>query len=252
MTGVPPAPNGYTRFQTAGADVVALAPCADSVRQALAGGSLHAYAARHAHRRELRGRGKAFAVPLPDGITRVVVRHSQHGGLLAPLTGDRFLPPTRAPRELSVALRLASAGVPTPDVVAYATYPAWLGVLRRSDVATSEVVGGRDLTTVLAPASRPSDISEILVAVAGLLRALERAGARHPDLNLGNVLIAGDSPRALVIDVDRILFELPGRAVGSANVRRLLRSARKLRALGRIDVTDAELGALARSAGHAP
>lgn len=252
MTGVHPVPHGYTRFQTAGADVVALATCADSVRRALAGGTLHSYAANHPEKRELRGRGKAYAAPLPDGATRVVIRHSQHGGLLAPITGDRFFAPTRAPHELSVALELAASGVPTPDVVAYATYPTWLGAFQRADVATREVVGGRDLANILSQGSRPRDLSAIIAATTTLLRAMESAGARHPDLNLANVLIDGGAPSAIVIDVDRIVFEPPGASVGAANVRRLVRSARKLRDLGRIDVTDQELGTLASSAGHAP
>ena len=233
----------------AGAEVVALAACAASVRQAIAAGSLHGYAARHPAHRELRGRGKAYAVPLPDDATRVVVRHSQHGGMLASVTGDRFFAPTRAPHELNVSIQLAASGVATPDVVAFATYPAWYGVFRRADVATREIVGGRDLTTVLAGGSRPRDVSSIIAATATLLRALEGAGARHPDLNLGNVLIVADA-RAYVIDVDRIVFEAPGPDVGAANVRRLLRSARKLRDAQRIELTDQELAALASSAGH--
>jgi len=249
VTGVSSLPNGYTRFETAGAEVVTLAVCADSVRQAMSVGSLHAYAETHPASRELRGRGKAYAVPLPDGTTHVVVRHSQHGGMLASVTGDRFLAPTRAPHELNVALQLAASGVATPDVVAFATYPDWFGVFRRADVATREIVGGRDLTSVLAVGSRPRDIASVIAATCALLRALESAGARHPDLNLGNVLIAGGA-HAFVIDVDRVVFESPGRSVGRANVRRLVRSARKLRTAGRIDVADAELGALAASAGH--
>jgi 3-deoxy-D-manno-octulosonic acid kinase len=202
----------------------------------------------------MHGRGAAYAVTLPDGETRVVVRHSRHGGLLAPVTGDRFLPPTRAPRELDTALRLAQAGVATPEVIAYATYPAG-AVFRRSDVATREVVGGRDLSHVFAAGQRADDLSVVIAATATLLRALEHAGARHPDLNIANVLIVAHDEygqRAFVIDVDRITFGKPGDAsVGAANVRRLLRSARKMRAQGRIDVSDAELSTLAASAGHA-
>lgn len=247
------APAGYTRFLLSGADVVALGTCADAVRRAFSARSLYAYAASHPARRELRGRGAAYAVPLPDGETRVVVRHSRHGGLLGPVTGDRFLPPTRAPRELDTALRLAATGVATPQVIAYATYPAG-AVFRRSDVATREVVGGHDLSAALAVRKRPVDLTAMLHATADLLRALESAGARHPDLNVGNVLIvtdAGGAPRALVLDVDRVEFGKPGdRAVGAANLRRLLRSARKLRSHERIAVTDAELTALATAAGH--
>ena len=249
-----PAPVGYTRFVLNGADVVALGACADAVRRAVGERSLYDYAATHPNRRELRGRGVAYAVPLPDEETRVVVRHSRHGGLLAPVTGDRFLAPTRAPHELRTALRLAGAGVPTPEVIAYATYPAG-SVFQRSDVATREVVGGRDLAHVLAVPDDAAARASALDATAELLLALERAGARHPDLNVTNVLIVpadGGSARALVLDVDRVVFGTPGDgAAGDANVRRLLRSARKLRSNGRITVTDAELSGLAAAAGHA-
>lgn len=254
MIAEPRAPAGYTRFLLSGADVVALGVCADAVRQALGARSLYAYAATHPARRELRGRGAAYAVPLPDGATRVVVRHSRHGGLLAPVTGDRFLPPTRAPHELRTALRLAEAGVETPEVIAYATYPAG-SVFRRSDVATREIIGGRDLAAVLAAPNVTPDLPAVLDATARLLRALESAGARHPDLNIMNVLIVGEPGgvrRAVVLDVDRVAFGRPGDpTIGAANLRRLLRSAHKLRARATIAVSDADLSRLAKSAGHA-
>ena len=250
MTG---APAGYTRFLQGSADVVALGACAEAVRRAVGARSLYDYAATHPNRRELRGRGVAYAVPLPDGETRVVVRHSRHGGLLAPVTGDRFLPPTRAPHELRTALRLAEAHVPTPEVIAYATYPAG-AMFRRSDVATREVVGGKDLGDVLARGGDGEARTKALGATAELLRALERAGARHPDLNVTNVLIVatdGLPPRALVLDVDRVVFGQRGDVrIGAANVRRLLRSVHKLRANGRITISDEELSRLAADAGH--
>lgn len=247
------APAGYTRFLQGSANVVALGAFAEAVRRAVGARSLYDYAATHPGRRELRGRGVAYAVPLPDGETRVVIRHSRHGGLLAPVTGDRFFAPTRAPHELRTALRLAEAHVPTPEVIAYATYPAG-AVFRRSDVATREVVGGKDLADVLAPADDGEARSAALAATAELLRALERAGAHHPDLNVTNVLIVatnGLPPRALVLDVDRVGFGERGNVrIGAANVRRLLRSARKLRASGRIVVSDDELSRLATATGH--
>jgi hypothetical protein len=248
-----PAPEGYTRFVHRGIDVVALGACADAVRRALADTSLYAYAAAHPGRRELRGRGAAYAVPLPDNETRVVVRHSRHGGLLAPVTGDRFLAPTRAPHELATAIRLARSGVPTPEVVAYATYPAGT-LLRRSDVATREVVGGSDLGAVLAASGTEEARADVWRATARLLRALERAGARHPDLNAGNVLVvanAGDERQALVIDVDRVVFGAPGdRRAGAANLERLVRSLRKLRGQGRLTASDAEIAMLTSLAGE--
>ena len=152
-------------------------------------------------------------------------------------------------------MRLAEAHVPTPEVIAYATYPAG-AVFRRSDVATREVAGGKDLGDVLARTDDGVARSTALGATAELLRALEHAGARHPDLNVTNVLIVatdGLPPRALVLDVDRVVFGERGDArIGAANVRRLLRSARKLRANGRIVVSDDELSRLVVAAGHDP
>ena len=245
------APAGYTRFLLSGADVVALGSCADAVRRALSSRTLYHYAETHPARRALGGRGVAYAVTLPDGQTRVVVRHSQHGGMLAPVTGDRFLPPTRAPHELDTALRLAAASVPTPEIIAYATYPAG-GVFRRSDVATREIVGGRDLADALAPTGPAGRRIAALAATRALLDALHQAGARHPDLNVRNILIVerdGGDHRAFVLDVDRVVFGTPGDPrIAAANVRRLVRSARKLRSAGRITVTDDELAQLALSA----
>ena len=218
------------------------------------GASLHAFAARHPERRELRGRGAAYAVPLPDGATRVVVRHSRHGGLLARVTGDRFLAPTRAPHELATSLRLSHAGVATPEIIAYAVYPAG-GPFRRSDVATREITGGRDLAALLGDAQARRDLAALFDATARLLRALARIGARHPDLNAANVLIGpGDdgAHRAFVLDVDRMSFGTAGDAgIAAANLERLVRSLRKLRASGRIVLSDAELSALATAAGRA-
>ena len=227
-------PAGYERFRFGDSLVVSLEPLAAVIREALAAGTLYDYAARHPKARPLVGRGTAYAVPLPDAMTPVVVRRSRHGGLLGPLTGDRFLAPTRAPRELLTARRLAQADVPTPEIVAFATYPVghrMLSPLRRSDVATREVVGGRDLAAALL---QPTwDRRTLWAATAHLIASMAHAGARHPDLNLKNVLIAAGSRStgavvALVLDVDRIVFGRPGDpAIARANVDRLTRSARR-------------------------
>lgn len=248
-------PAGYVHYLTArGADVVALAPLARTVREALASGSLYAFAERrHAENapgaRRLEGRAPVYAVTLPDGETRVVVRHSRHGGLLAPLTGDRFVAPTRAPRELAVSQSLRASGVRTPEIVAYALYPA-PPLLYRSDVATREVAG-RDLGESLREGE--GERAAMLEATGELLRSLTKAGARHPDLNVKNVLLApaaGGGYEAWVLDVDRIRMRTPGDArITAGNVERLLRSARKWRTRHGVAITEAELEHLAALAG---
>ena len=219
------APPGYVALARPGVRAVVRAACAATVRALLAEGTLYAYAERHPARRALMGRLPAYAVPLPGGLS-VVVRHSHHGGLLAPLTGDRFLAPTRAPRELRTALRLRAAGVPTPEVIAIAVYAAG-PALRRADVVTREVEGARDLSVALRSAGA-AERQAAAEATATLLRVLAAAGARHPDLNIKNVLVGPQSdglPIAYVLDVDRVRFEAPGSArAARANLRRLLRS----------------------------
>jgi RIO-like serine/threonine protein kinase len=173
------------------------------------GQTIHAWASRQPGARALRGRGTSYATRLAG--ERVVVRHSRHGGLLAAMTQDFFLAPTRAPHELEVSIRLRQAGVPTPEVIAYATYAVLPGV-RRADVVTREVAG-RELVSV--------------GEADGLLAALSRAGAVHPDLNMRNVLVDGTT--AYVLDVDRVYFLSPGDPrITEKNSARLLRSARKL------------------------
>ena len=244
-------PGGYLRFRVGPAEVVAREALADTIREALHEGTLYDYAARHPRAREFTGRGIAYAVPLPDLSTQVVVRRSRHGGLLAPVTGDRFLAPTRAPRELHNAVRLAGHGVRTPELLAYATYPAG-PLLRRSDVATREVMRGRDLAVTLLNPPAPDAKRAMLGAVGALLAALGRCGARHPDLNLKNVLLApapDGTTAAWVLDVDRVTWGRAGDpAVTRANVARLTSSARKWRELYGAAIGDDELSRLAEAA----
>lgn len=222
-------PPGYTRLRVGDADAVVQDSATTAVREALGMGTLYDYATSHPERRELVGRRPAYAVPLPSGGPQVVVRRSQHGGLLAQFTRDLFLPPTRAPYELLVTLLLAREGVATPPVIAYAVYPAG-PLLRRSDVATAEV-RGEDLSVVLGNGPNESASDAWLAPVSELLKGLARAGAWHPDLNIKNILLAstdaGDT-RAYVLDVDRIQFHPPQDPnVRLANFQRLERSLRK-------------------------
>lgn len=245
-------PHGYVALAARGAHAVGLESLRDPLEQALGAGSFYAFAARDPEARTLAGRGIAYAVSLPGGADRVVVRRSRHGGLLAALTGDRFAPPTRAPRELETAVRLTEAGVPTPQVVAFATYPA--GPFRRADVVTREIAGAADLPAVLAEPVSDEQRRTVLAAVARLIARLTVAGARHPDLNIKNILIqrtATGHALAFVLDVDRIWFDRPGASrVTERNVARLSRSARKWRRAAALDLAETDIGWLAASAHH--
>ena len=241
-----PLPAGYARVTAGRCWAVVRTDHRADAEELLAEGTLYEAAARDLAARTFTGRGVAYAVALPVSGTRVVVRHNRHGGLLAPLTRDIFLPPTRAPYELAVSMRLATLGVRTPAVVMYGVERVAVG-LRRSDVVTREVEGGRDLSTFMVSAVSPSERGGAWAAARELVLALNAAGARHHDLNVKNILVAPLDGRlaAWVLDVDRVDFGQPGAdAVRRGNVERLLRSARKWRDVHGAVFDDGELTGL--------
>jgi hypothetical protein len=239
-------PNGYVALSQPGVEGAMLAALESPLREALSAGSFYEFAAHHAEARAFTGRGVAYAVPLASG-DRVVVRRSRHGGLLASVRDDRFLGATRAPRELDTSLALHRLGVSTPEMVAYATYPAG-AMFRRADVVTREVPRSRDLAAALGALARTDSKRALLDATAALLAKLSIAGARHPDLNIKNILIADNDfggIEAFVLDVDRVWLDKPGApSVLAANIRRLSRSAVKWRRLQGLPIEEADLLAI--------
>lgn len=222
-------PAGYTATEARGVRLVAHESVADAMAAALATApTLHSWAGARPGAQALQGRATAWRATLADG-TDVVVRHSRHGGLLAPLTGDLFLAPTRAPHELAASVRLLAAGVRTPQVLAYAVYPA-LGLFARADVVT-RALRGADLPDAWRAATDAGARAAIVLAVATLLRQLRHAGAAHPDLNLKNIFVTpGPAPVAHVLDVDRVVFYgADSTDAAFRNLVRLVRSARKWR-----------------------
>ena len=245
-------PAGFIRVGVAPREAVVREREANDVRAVLTASTLHDWASRVYGANLYTGRAPAYGVALPGSGTRVVVRHARHGGLLAPLTGDLFAGSGRAPHELAMSARLAAAGVPTPAFVGYAVYPTGFG-LSRIDVLVEEIPGARDLANVVRDGGMSSPLIE---ATARLLAALSRAGARHEDLNLKNVLISrpvlpnGDpaAPAAYAIDVDRVSFGHPRVRTMEANVARLARSARKWRRGRELPIDEEHLATLARRA----
>lgn len=228
MTG-PSLPAGFVRVASGRCLAVVRADLRPDADAMLAEGTLYEAAARDLAARRYVGRGVAYAISLPVSGTRVVVRHNRHGGLLAPLTRDFFLPPTRAPYELAVSLRLAELGVRTADVLMYGVQRSALA-LRRSDVVTREIAGGHDLATFMMREVPRHERAAAWAAARELVLALNAAGARHHDLNVKNILVAPGERGlvAWVLDVDRVDFGEPGSAaVRRGNAERLLRSARK-------------------------
>ncbi|MGQ0643274.1 MAG: lipopolysaccharide kinase InaA family protein [Gemmatimonadaceae bacterium] len=264
-----PVPDGYVRIKQGPATAVVVAPCAPAVDSILGERPLYDWARVHAERQAYTGRGPAYGVPLPQCDVRVVVRRARHGGIFAPLLGEVFLAPTRAPRELAMSLFLRQLGVATPAIIGFVTY-AVAPLLRRADVFTAEVPNAADLGDYLARATGIAERQDAWRATARLLQRLSQNGVWHPDLNAKNVLIAATStsseaaetqlpsPIAVVLDIDRVRLVVPGDPqVAEANLERLLRSLRKRAGDPRngppvSEEELAEFSALTRDTGPAP
>jgi hypothetical protein len=224
-------PAGFVTVTAGRSTVVARAEHRADAEAMLAEGTLFEAAARDLAARPMAGRGVAYAIALPVTRVRAVVRHNRHGGLVAPLTRDLFIHPTRAPRELEISLRLTAAGVRTPAVLMYGVQRV-MKLLRRSDFVTREIEGGRDLSAYMMPDVAPALREEAWRAARSLVHTLDAAGARHHDLNVKNILLVHGAAgmEAWVLDVDRVVFGTPHSPdVRLGNEARLLRSARKWR-----------------------
>jgi len=228
---------------------VACTWAAPSVRNLVTVHTLHDWAAAQRDHALMHGRGLNYGVMLPAGdipgeTTAVVVRRNRHGGLLGPITGELFLAPTRAPLELSNSLRLTSAGVNTPEVIAYVLYPAFMNLVR-CDVVTRRLPEGGDFPEIWTRAGS-SQRESMLTGVASLLKSLAKAGAWHADLNLKNIYVTTHDSEIVpyVLDVDCVSFP-EFNDIAERNFKRLARSARKWRTKWGLDFDEKTLERLA-------
>jgi len=212
--------------------------------------TLYAWAEAEPQPRALQGRGVVYVAELAECGATVAVRHAWHGGLFAPLTGDRFLVPTRAPREAAVSLTLRERDIHTPELLAYALYPAGPG-LRRVDVCTRYVANAWDFGAVLSGVAHGLERGAAERAIVALLGRLARAGVVHPDLNVKNVLLvpgADPTPAAWLLDVDVVQFqEGAPMPIMQRNLRRLARSIRKWHGRHEVPLDEAWLAAFSAS-----
>ena len=233
-------------------DVSAVPTLVDTLATLIdAHGTLYEWAADQPQPRALRGRAPVYVAALPDAQGLVVVRHAWHGGLLAPITGDRFRGTSRAAREFITSATLRAIGIPTTDVLGFATYRAGFG-FHRVDVVSRFVADAFDLGMIVAGLVPAVGCDEALAATQALLVRLAAAGVVHPDLNVKNVLLtrgSADALTAMIIDVDVVKIDtgLSPADTMHANVARLSRSMRKWRARFGCDITDATVEQFART-----
>lgn len=228
----PEIPPPYLEESVGDVDLIALPGALAAARAALEEhGSLHRWAETRPGARELLGRGSAWAVPAPDGDGRWLVRHYRRGGFVARFVQDRYLDMGvhRPLRELIASVKARARDVPTPEVVAATIHR--VGVWYRSDIVTRFVGGTRDLDACLFDEGDAVRRVRAMGAAGRLVRRAHEAGVVHNDLNLKNILIAGDGAEvdAWLIDLDRavVMRDAAARFERNLMLRRFGRSLRK-------------------------
>jgi len=163
----------------------------------------------------------------------VVVRAYRRGGLPAWLLHDTYFGWHPRPfHELSATETLRRRGAPVAEVYGAAvrwTFPGcYRGVL-----ATRYLRGAQTLWEWARQPRSDTDRVAVFRAVGHALHRLHASGARHPDLNLNNILVcppeaAAQPPAIVFIDFDRARLMVSAQPAFEADVDRLVRSARKL------------------------
>jgi tRNA A-37 threonylcarbamoyl transferase component Bud32 len=153
----------------------------------------------------LKGRMLHPSIPIREG-ERMVLRQYSHGGLLRMFTGSLYLSGSRSFRELALTEEIRSCGIQTIQPIA-AIHQVILWPLYRAYLLSLEIAHSRDLTQFFQEiGSHPSRENlflkrKMIRSVGLLLRAFHQSGFFHGDLQLKNILAAGEQP--FLIDFDR-------------------------------------------------
>jgi 3-deoxy-D-manno-octulosonic acid kinase len=181
-----------------------------------------------------RGRAATALLRARDGSC-ALLRPVRHGGLLAPLWGERLLGLGRALRELRVAAELHARGAPVSRPLLVVGVRR--GLFWHAALATAYEQDARDGLALLAAEPPRARLASALDAAARAVRHFHDAGGHHADLHLGNLLFReGERAcEALVIDLDGARAGAPpGAPRRMRELMRLYRSAGKRGQLARI------------------
>ncbi len=184
--------------------------------------------------RFLRGRGRPAVVPA--GAGELVVRHYYHGGVLRRLTGDLFLGAGRFLKELRLLAAARRAGAAVPEPAGLLIEPASFS-RARADLVTVCIPESIDLLSyyrenfLAGKGNSPAELPAVIAAAGRQVARLHRAGVRHGDLQVKNILVLPRSlpPEAFVLDLDAGRPGPVGEAGRRANLSRLYRSFLKMR-----------------------
>ena len=185
--------------------------------------------------RTLKGRMPHPSIPLEDG-KRVVLRQYSHGGLLRAITDNLYLFGSRSFRELAITEEIRSCGIPTIQSIG-AIHHRIFSPVYQAYFLSLEVPHAKDLTQYFQdigaqPSRENLSLKRKTIRSIGLLiRQFHKAGFFHGDLQLKNILVAGD--QILLIDFDRS-YRKPTLPIQNMmkNLLRLNRSVEKWKRLG--------------------
>src|SRR4030042_2849673 len=185
--------------------------------------------------RFLKGRRLHPSIPLRDNKT-MFLRQYFHGGLLRSITGSLFIFGSRSFQELALTEEIRSCGIPTIHSIG-AIHHRIFTPIYRAYFLTLEVPHAKDLTQYFHEIGPQPSREHLLLkrktirSIGSLVRQFHKAGFFHGDLQLKNILVAGD--QILLIDFDRSYRKQNlSTKDRMKNLLRLNRSAEKWRRLG--------------------
>ena len=152
-----------------------------------------------------KGRMPHPSIPLKDE-KRAILRQYSHGGLLRTITDNLYLFGSRSFRELAITEEIRSRGIPTIQSVG-AIHHRIFSPFYQAYFLSLEVPRAKDLTQYFQGiGAQPSSENllqkrKTIRSVGFLIRQFHKAGFFHGDLQLKNILVAGE--QILLIDFDR-------------------------------------------------
>jgi tRNA A-37 threonylcarbamoyl transferase component Bud32 len=153
----------------------------------------------------LKGRMPHPSIPIRDG-ERMVLRQYSHGGFLRTFTGSLYLFGSRSFQELALIEKIRSCRIPTLQPIA-AVHQSIFWPFYHAYLLSLEIPHSKDLIQYFREiGSHPSRENLILKrktirSIGLLLKAFHQSGFFHADLQLKNILVAGD--QLFLIDFDR-------------------------------------------------
>ncbi len=182
------------------------------------------------------GRTPHPSIPLGEGKS-MVLRQYSHGGLLRAITGSLYCFGARSFRELAITEEIRSCAIPTVEPIGAIHRTTDFPLFYRAYLLTLEVPGALNAIQYLEKMEESPNRETLrhqrkMIRHSGLLlRQFHQSGFFHRDLQLKNILVAGD--RILMIDFDRSYRKrILSTGERMKNLLRLNRSAEKWRRSG--------------------